>query len=72
MADAADIAGDYTERWLDDALAAAVPKAASVALSRFFCIDCDDPIPLGRREAVPGCVRCTDCEEVMTGGLRRG
>lgn len=27
------------------------------------CLDCGDPIPLARRQAVPGCERCIDCQE---------
>ena len=27
------------------------------------CIDCDETIPSGRREAEPGCVRCLSCQE---------
>jgi len=73
MADAADVAGEYTERWLEGALAAMAKQQTEDALSRFFCIDCDDAIPAGRREAVPGCERCTECEEVVSGkGVRRG
>jgi len=28
-----------------------------------FCIDCGEPIPKARRLAVPGCIRCIDCQE---------
>lgn len=27
-----------------------------------YCIDCDEPIPQARREAVRGCERCIDCQ----------
>lgn len=27
------------------------------------CIDCSIPIPLARRDAHPGCVRCVVCQE---------
>ncbi|HLV16249.1 MAG TPA: TraR/DksA C4-type zinc finger protein [Pseudomonas sp.] len=32
--------------------------------SREICIDCEDPIPEGRRQAIPGVERCTDCESI--------
>jgi len=28
-----------------------------------FCIDCGELIPKARRQAVPGCIRCIDCQE---------
>lgn len=27
------------------------------------CEECGDPIPEGRRQAVPGCTRCIRCQE---------
>jgi|GEM_PF-555250 len=27
------------------------------------CVECNDLIPVKRRRAIPGCVRCVDCEE---------
>lgn len=27
-----------------------------------YCIDCDEPIPQARREALRGCERCIDCQ----------
>lgn len=39
-----------------------------------YCIDCDEPIPQARREAVRGCERCIDCqtlhETTQPGGHR--
>lgn len=29
------------------------------------CIDCDDPIPQARREAMRGCERCADCQTMF-------
>lgn len=29
-----------------------------------YCIDCDEPIPQARREAVRGCERCIDCQSL--------
>lgn len=27
------------------------------------CLECEEPIPLVRLAAVPGCVRCAECQE---------
>lgn len=32
--------------------------------SATHCGDCDEPIPERRRQAIPGCQRCTDCQEI--------
>ncbi|MGE4334544.1 MAG: TraR/DksA family transcriptional regulator [Pigmentiphaga sp.] len=29
------------------------------------CIDCGEEIPLARRQAVPGCKRCVNCQEMF-------
>jgi len=31
--------------------------------SRVYCIDCEEPIPDKRRQAVPGCERCVFCQQ---------
>lgn len=28
-----------------------------------WCIDCGEPIPELRRQVVPGCTRCVDCQQ---------
>ncbi|EGT3581537.1 TPA: TraR/DksA family transcriptional regulator [Klebsiella oxytoca] len=33
------------------------------AVSATHCRDCGEKIPEQRREAVPGCQRCADCQE---------
>ncbi|MDA8413010.1 MAG: TraR/DksA family transcriptional regulator [Desulfobacteraceae bacterium] len=30
-----------------------------------WCLDCDEVIPEKRRQAVPGCRRCIDCQETF-------
>lgn len=30
------------------------------------CVDCEFPIPEARRLAVPGCLRCIECERVKS------
>jgi phage/conjugal plasmid C-4 type zinc finger TraR family protein len=29
------------------------------------CIDCDNEIPIERRQAKPGCLRCITCQETF-------
>ena len=29
-----------------------------------YCIDCENPIPQARREAIRGCERCADCQTI--------
>ncbi|MGB3223682.1 MAG: TraR/DksA family transcriptional regulator [Desulforhopalus sp.] len=39
---------------------------------RECCIECDEPIPLKRREALPGCQLCVDCQEELEVRQRNG
>lgn len=65
MPDEADIAQAINEQLLDDALAAHKRRPAyTVADSALICIDCERPIPAKRREAVPGCNRCVECQQI--------
>jgi len=41
---------------------AAVRAALGEGESAHHCEDCDEPIPLARRQAVKGCRRCIDCQ----------
>lgn len=43
----------------------AAKTAAMPAVSAYFCEECGEPIPEARREAVPGCRCCVDCQEEM-------
>ncbi|CDF81941.1 hypothetical protein PKB_0564 [Pseudomonas knackmussii B13] len=60
MADLADYANDLMLERLDALIAArrhsAIPAAAE------DCQVCGEPIPEARRQAVPGCDRCLDCQ----------
>lgn len=66
MTDIFDRATEQEE--LDRALAMAAQRrrtgkdGKTIADSATDCLDCDEPIPLLRREAVPGCQFCTDCQ----------
>ncbi|QYN80550.1 putative zinc-finger containing protein [Kosakonia phage Kc304] len=37
-------------------------ELASKRESAEFCEECDEPIPLARRKAVPGCLLCVECQ----------
>jgi RNA polymerase-binding transcription factor DksA len=70
--DLADRAGELQEEQLADALAEHNANvAAQAARDRALgdapvrCMDCSITIPLGRRRAVPGCKRCTDCQQLI-------
>ncbi|MEE1953273.1 TraR/DksA C4-type zinc finger protein [Aeromonas sp. 75A] len=43
-------------------LAARIHAARIAGTGPHYCIDCDDPIPQERREAIRGCERCADCQ----------
>ncbi|SPD73800.1 Molecular chaperone DnaK [uncultured Desulfobacterium sp.] len=61
MMDDADQADIFAERYRKGYLAAQAertPKGKSAEI----CEDCGAIIPLPRREAVPGCTRCLECQ----------
>lgn len=60
MTDEIDTANDRSEV-IKQAGVDAIPRYTGTSAKR--CEDCDEPIPEGRRQAVPGCTRCTSCEE---------
>lgn len=62
MADDADIAAGYQEQ-LNSAGIEGRTKYEGV--SSFWCEECDEIIPHGRREAVPGVKLCLQCTEDM-------
>lgn len=43
-------------------IAARIHAARISGTGPHYCIDCDEPIPQARREAIRGCERCTDCQ----------
>ncbi|MEV3829268.1 TraR/DksA C4-type zinc finger protein [Aeromonas allosaccharophila] len=45
-------------------LAAKIHAARIAGTGPHYCIDCDDPIPQERREAIRGCERCADCQTI--------
>lgn len=64
MADFADIGSERTEQLLEEALARHQRSAAAPAISATWCEDCGEAIPLLRREKVPGCQTCIDCQRI--------
>jgi phage/conjugal plasmid C-4 type zinc finger TraR family protein len=68
--DEVDIANDYLRRsmraWERSRTVAGY--IASDDITRVRCIDCGRIIPLARRRAIPGCVRCVDCQQEYDNG----
>lgn len=60
MADQLDRAWELSEMHLKEALA---NRRSFYGESRTHCLDCEEPIPEGRRNAVPGCQYCVKCAE---------
>lgn len=61
MSDAADIANDANQAGIDSVLA---NRTRYEGESAIICRDCGDKIYEARRQLVPGCQRCRDCEEM--------
>ncbi len=64
MADQLDRAWDLQEMHLKQALARHQPMQGE---SRTHCLECEEPIPEGRRRAAPGCQYCVVCAEELQG-----
>lgn len=60
MADQSDIAHDYSEQILADRLSRRVRYSGHAAER---CADCGEPIPVARRQSVPGVETCVICQE---------
>ncbi len=59
--------GDLAQDWQARSNAAAIAAhrhamAANRGPATGICTECGDEIPPRRREAVPGCVLCVDCQ----------
>lgn len=52
-------------------LATRIHAARIAGTGPHYCIDCDDPIPQERREAIRGCERCADCQTIHEYQLAR-
>lgn len=66
MTDIYDRAAALEEQTRERALAAQAKRAGlagkTVVDSRTNCIECSEDIPIERREVIPGCQRCVDCQ----------
>ncbi|MNM57683.1 hypothetical protein D3C81_688970 [compost metagenome] len=62
MADAADLANEWAEYFLQLSLLRLGRR--SVKPSAQFCDDCDEPIPLARQQLVEGCETCVSCQKL--------
>ncbi len=73
MADACDLGSDRAQQIIDDALAARRHQASRPAIDHPFCESCGVPIPLKRRELLPGVETCVDCQSILEHkGVSRG
>lgn len=65
MADFADQASIASQGLLADALKKRERERMSApAESATDCEECGEPIPEARRQAVPGCTRCIECQTI--------
>lgn len=61
MADEAEIASAYADRFTEECVASRVRFEGESAT---HCIDCDEEIPQQRRDSLPGVQRCVECQEI--------
>jgi phage/conjugal plasmid C-4 type zinc finger TraR family protein len=62
LTDIFDRASELELRQREDAIARQRASVAPVTDGKADCVDCGVDIPAKRREAVPGCTRCIECE----------
>lgn len=74
VTDVFDRAQDREAEIRADALSdmARAAQAAAAQPSAEICIECDEPIPAGRREKVPGVQTCIECQTHLEGLKKRG
>ena len=67
--DEADYAQVFSDRYIAGAIAESAKKLRAGcrggSVTSPFCEECGEEIPLARREAMPGCTRCVDCQAEM-------
>lgn len=64
MADEADIANDYNELLISNALGKMMRQDNNVKVGPKFCADCEDQIPAARRKmGFKLCIRCAEESE---------
>lgn len=57
-----DDAATHAQILNENAIHAVLAQARYVGPSAEFCQECDDPIPVARQKAVPGCQYCVECQ----------
>ncbi|MCY0549944.1 TraR/DksA family transcriptional regulator [Klebsiella pneumoniae] len=62
MADSMDLVQQRVEENLQRHIQNA--RARKPGTARVLCIDCDAPIPIARRQAIPGVLCCVACQEI--------
>lgn len=73
MTDQFDRATEIEEAQREDALEQHRWRRQSLpAVSSRVCRVCDEPIPVARRRAVPGCATCIDCQRDLEYGMTEG
>ncbi|WP_226859952.1 TraR/DksA C4-type zinc finger protein [Desulfoluna spongiiphila] len=60
-----DHAQRLEERERNAGIAEARARLSSGGESATYCAYCEEPIPEGRRKAMPGCTLCRDCQEEL-------
>lgn len=68
MADDADLAQEFEQRLIDEAIYKA-KKLVRNRASEWFCVDCDEVIPHERR-AFGGVIRCVECQTIFESKTR--
>ena len=71
MSDVIDRACEAEGLFLEDALARC-RRTVTAQESELHCLECGDPIPEARRQAVRGCTLCVDCQEDLEKETRYG
>ena len=55
--------GEQIEASINDELARMKARRGPVGESALDCVECDEPIPERRRDAIPGVKLCVDCQQ---------
>lgn len=63
MADQFDLAQELDAHYRQQALLHHQTRLRQQGDSRTHCLECSDEIPEKRREAMPGCQLCAECQE---------
>ncbi|MFO7804685.1 MAG: DksA/TraR family C4-type zinc finger protein [Paracoccaceae bacterium] len=62
--------GEQIEASIQDELARLKAQQRTRGESRTHCVECEEPIPEKRREAIPGVTLCVDCQQDRDGRAR--